>query len=571
VSPTGDEVWRGDPDALSDTRLVCTAGRATMVVCQDCQCIQMLRTKSADARYVEVRLANLHLERQGRTILDHVNWTIRPGEHWVLAGGNGAGKTQLLKLIAGAVWPTPTGREVRQYRWRRELWPSPFEVQHEIGYVGPERQDKYERYGWNHTVEQVVGTGLYRTDIPLNPLTPEDRRRIGAVLGRLAIGQLAGRRFLTLSYGERRLALLARTLASRPKLLLLDELLNGLDEINHGRALRWLEHTRRSRMPWVLASHRIEDVPAGATHALVLEKGRIVYRGKLHRAPLQRWLNTDHDEPDVVAPPSDERRRQRGHHPQGTRRLPAQRGSGGRRRGAEFLVRLTNADVHLDEHQALRGISLEVHPGECWVVHGRNGSGKTTLLRTLYGDHGVAVGGRIERAGIEPGVPLEEFKRRVGLVAPHLQADHPQQLTVAEVVQSGRHSSIGLNDPPTAADRTAARRSLAFFGLSELAKRTLRELSYGQLRRVLFARAWVCYPDLLLLDEPFAGVDGPTRRSLRNHIEAMVADGTAVVMTTHHRPEWPECVTHELELAGGEARYSGPVRSTGGRASGGVR
>jgi molybdate transport system ATP-binding protein len=234
-------------------------------------------------------------------------------------------------------------------------------------------------------------------------------------------------------------------------------------------------------------------------------------------------------------------------------------------------VRLTNATVYLDEHPGLKKISLEVRPRQCWVVHGRNGSGKTTLLRTLYGDHGVAVGGRIERAGIEPGVPLEVFKRRVGLVAPHLQADHPQHLTVAEVVQSGRHSSIGLNEAPTAADRAAARRSLEFFGLSELASRTLRELSYGQLRRVLFARAWVRHPDLLLLDEAFSGVDGPTRRSLRSHVEAMVADGTAVVMTTHHRPEWPDCVTHELELAGGEARYCGPVRPSGRRVSGVVK
>ena len=129
----------------------------------------MQRTKSADARYVEVRLANVHLEREERTILEDVNWTIRPGEHWVLAGGNGAGKSQLLKLIAGAVWPTPTGRESRQYRWRRELWPSPFEVQDEIAYVGPERQDKYARYEWNYSVEEVVGTGLYRTDQDVFP------------------------------------------------------------------------------------------------------------------------------------------------------------------------------------------------------------------------------------------------------------------------------------------------------------------------------------------------------------------------------------------------------------------
>jgi molybdate transport system ATP-binding protein len=201
----------------------------------------------------------------------------------------------------------------------------------------------------------------------------------------------------------------------------------------------------------------------------------------------------------------------------------------------------------------------------------------------------VAAGGRIERAGIEPGVPLEVFKRRVGLVAPHLQADHPQHLTVAEVVQSGRHASIGLNDRPTAADRAAARRSLAFFGLSELAGRTLRELSYGQLRRVLFARAWVLggpkgqprgsmgqpgrpmgqrHPDLLLLDEPFSGVDLPTRRTLVGHIEAMLADGAAVVMTTHHRAEWPVSTTHEIELAQGRVRYCGPVRPAMRRAAG---
>src|SRR5690348_7347870 len=201
----------------------------------------MKRNKAPRAFYVEVTLRSVSLIRNERAILRELDWRVRPGERWVLAGGNGAGKTQLLKLIAGSVWPTPTGREVRRYQWRRELWPTPFEVQDEIAYVGPERQDKYERYGWNHTVEQVVGTGLYRTDIPLNPLNSSDHRRIDAVLGRLAIRQLAKRRFLTLSYGERRLALLARALAWRPKLLLLDELLNGLDEVNHGRALRWLE------------------------------------------------------------------------------------------------------------------------------------------------------------------------------------------------------------------------------------------------------------------------------------------------------------------------------------------
>jgi ABC-type molybdenum transport system ATPase subunit/photorepair protein PhrA len=216
--------------------------------------------------------------------------------------------------------------------------------------------------------------------------------------------------------------------------------------------------------------------------------------------------------------------------------------------------------VWLDERVILDGLSLEIHPGECWVVHGANGSGKTTLLRTLYGDFGVATGGRIHRADIEPGVPLEEFKRRAGFVAAHLQADHPHHLSVSEIVQSGRHASIGLNDASTASDRAAARRALAFFDLDGFGSRTREELSYGQMRRVLFARAWVTHPRLLLLDEPLAGVDAPTRRVLLDRIGHLVANGAAVVMSTHHREEWPPYATHELELAAGKPLYAGLLR-----------
>ncbi len=84
--------------------------------------------------------------------------------------------------------------------------------------------------------------------------------------------------------------LLARALASRPRLLLMDELLNGLDAARHANALRFLAATRRSRLPWILSVHRPQDVPAGATHALILEAGRIVFRGPIARAPLTRWF-----------------------------------------------------------------------------------------------------------------------------------------------------------------------------------------------------------------------------------------------------------------------------------------
>ena len=494
----------------------------------------MRRVKRSGTRNLEVRLAGATVRRAGRTVLRQITWTIRPGQRWVLVGANGAGKTQLLKLVAGIVWPAPAARPVRSYRLGRESAASPAGFKDEIAYLGAERQDKYQRRGWDASAQRVVGTGLYRTDIPLDELSAADRRRVLRILGSLGSAALARRPFSSLSYGQRRVILLARALAARPRLLLLDEVLNGLDAANRRRVLAWLARARR--LPWVLATHRREDVPVSASHALLMERGRIAYAGPMRRAPLAARLD-------------------------GRRRRPP---APARRRAARpgrSLVRLANARVFLAERAVLSGLTLTVRTGDWWVVHGANGAGKTTLLRTLYGDHGVASGGIVERSGIEPGVPLEDFRKRVGLIAPHLHADHPRRLTVEEVVQSGRHASIGLNEPPSSADRAAARRALAAFGLSHLARRPLGELSYGQLRRVLFARAWVREPQLLLLDEPFAGLDAATRRTLLARVRAHAGRTAAVVVTTHRRGEFGDCATHELELVAGRPRYCGPARA----------
>jgi len=149
--------------------------------------------------YLEVRLQRIHVSRGERVVLRDIDWHIKPGQHWALIGANGAGKTQLLKLVAGAVWPVPERRPVRRYRWGREVRTTPYEAKEEIAYVGPERQDRYERYGWNHSVLQVIGTGIHRTDIPLHELSAANLRTIGALARRLEITPLLPRRFLTLA------------------------------------------------------------------------------------------------------------------------------------------------------------------------------------------------------------------------------------------------------------------------------------------------------------------------------------------------------------------------------------
>src|SRR5689334_6414678 len=247
----------------------------------------------ASASFLSVTLRRIDLDRGGRPVLRDVAWDIRPGQRWLLVGGNGAGKTQLLKLVSGAVWPSPTDRELRRYALNGERFDQPAGVLEEIAYVGAERQDRYEHYEWNFLAREVVATGVTRSDIPVRALTPREAAQVRTLFRRLDIVELAERRFLTLSYGERRLVLIARALASRPKLLLLDEVANGLDTRNHARLMHWLGGTASSDLPWVFATHRAPDVPDSMTHLIELQGGRVQRRGVMRPSQARELLRQD--------------------------------------------------------------------------------------------------------------------------------------------------------------------------------------------------------------------------------------------------------------------------------------
>src|SRR3954470_20799909 len=96
----------------------------------------------ASQSQLSVTLRRIDLDRGERPVLRDIAWSIRPGQRWLLVGGNGAGKTQLLKLVSGAVWPKPTGRELRRYYLHGEAFDHPAGVGEDIAYVGAERQDR---------------------------------------------------------------------------------------------------------------------------------------------------------------------------------------------------------------------------------------------------------------------------------------------------------------------------------------------------------------------------------------------------------------------------------------------
>jgi len=490
-----------------------------------------------------IELSHCSVIFDGVPVLDDVSFTLRRGERWALIGPNGSGKTLLLKMLRGDVWPTPTGRERRMYCLWDEPSAEPAGSKEAIAYIGPERQDKYVRYGWNLTVEQVVTTGLFDEDIPLTRPTRSQRARVERVLKRFALWGMRQRHMLTLSYGQRRLALVARAFVSEAPVLLLDEVFNGLDERTRLKLRRALE-APRSGHSWVLTTHRPKELPRNVTHVALIERGRILYAGPKERAPAQA-RRTAATRPRSRAAALDAAVRPVPKRLNGTKTTP--------RRG-EWLIRLQDVTLYRDYRPVIRNLDWTLRTGEHWAILGPNGSGKSTLLSLLYGDLHPALGGTIERAGAPFGTPIESWKKRVGWVSPELQADHYLARSIEEIVISGRYSSVGLNERPTRTDRAAARHWLEFFGLSALRARGPRQVSYGQLRLALFARAMINEPELLLLDEPCTGLDAETREYVLAVLQRLAESGTQIVMAVHDAEDIIPAVRHVLEIKrGGKA------------------
>jgi molybdate transport system ATP-binding protein len=206
----------------------------------------------------------------------------------------------------------------------------------------------------------------------------------------------------------------------------------------------------------------------------------------------------------------------------------------------------------------LRGLDWTMRDGENWAVVGPNGAGKTTFLRLLAGEAHPAPGGRVRRLDLGESAGVFEVKARVGMVAPRLQAEHRLDATGEEVVLSGFFGSVGLGGEPTAAQRAAAARWMDRLGLSHLAGRNVQALSYGELRRLLLARALVHDPEVLLLDEPWNGLDPEGRAGMMALVQALAESGTRLVLVTHHEYEIVPAVNRLLELREGRAVYAGP-------------
>ncbi|WP_062204711.1 anchored repeat-type ABC transporter ATP-binding subunit [Streptomyces sp. NBRC 109706] len=191
-------------------------------------------------------------------------------------------------------------------------------------------------------------------------------------------------------------------------------------------------------------------------------------------------------------------------------------------------VSVRGLNVALGGRLVLRDVELTVESGDFMGLIGPNGAGKTTLLRSVLGLVRPA-SGTVEVEG----APIARVRQRVGYVPQRHEFAWDFPIDVADAVLSGRVRRVGWLRRAGVDDYRAAGAALARVGMTELADRPVGQLSGGQRQRVLVARALALRPSVLLLDEPFTGLDMPTQELLTDLFAELSREGRAVLMTTH--------------------------------------
>jgi zinc transport system ATP-binding protein len=220
------------------------------------------------------------------------------------------------------------------------------------------------------------------------------------------------------------------------------------------------------------------------------------------------------------------------------------------------VVNVSHLAVGYEGREVLHDVTLRVHAGEVVAILGANGSGKSTLIRTVLGL--VPIG----RGDVELfGTGLRRFKQwaRVGYVPQRLGAGGGVPATVGEVVASGRLARRGIFRPPGAADKAAVRDALTDVGLLDRINDPVSTLSGGQQQRTLIARALAGRPDLLVLDEPTAGVDASSQEAFAAALGRFGESGGTILLVAHELGPLQPLIGRAVVVHDGRIAYEGPV------------
>jgi len=218
---------------------------------------------------------------------------------------------------------------------------------------------------------------------------------------------------------------------------------------------------------------------------------------------------------------------------------------------SEVLVSMVDVTVKYENTIILDGLNWTMKSGENWVILGPNGCGKTTLLNLVTGDNPQAYANKIYLFGRRrgSGESIWDIKRRTGIVSSEFHIRYRKPIAAFEVVLSGFFDSVGLYRNASTEQRESAAHWLEVLGVADKSERIFSQLSYGEQRMLLLARSLVKMPRILILDEPYQGLDRINRARIIDAIDVIGSHSeTNFIYVTHYPDEIPSCMTRMLRF-----------------------
>ncbi|AZG73818.1 ATP-binding cassette domain-containing protein [Shewanella livingstonensis] len=358
------------------------------------------------------------------------------------------------------------------------------------------------------------------------------------LLQQLNLIQLSASPFTQLSTGESRRVMLARAVATKVPFLVLDEPYAGLD-VGHRQALsHYLQQLSQTVQMLVVVS-REEDMPDWIEHIAMFNHGTldsVMTKSEWDNHPLISQLTAQSGQQSEELLALIRRHR---HSPS----------------FANPVFQLNNGRVAYSDKVIFSGVNWRIDNGVHWQVKGPNGCGKSTLLGLIFGDHPQCYSNDIDIFGKKrgSGESIWEIKKHIGMVSSALHLQYRVNCSALDVIVSGFYDSIGLYQQASKQQVAIATEWLAILHMGHLSKSSFRQLEYGQQRLLLIARAIVKQPTLLILDEPYQGLDYLGRRLIKNALELIAKEHLSQLLyVSHYQEDSLDSIKHFIEFVADE-------------------
>lgn len=461
---------------------------------------------------MKITLSNLSVQFEAYFSLNSINWEIASGQHWAIVGTNGSGKSALAAILTG-VGDIVAG-EINGLPQQVAI--ASFEAQAELIEAELKKDDA--------DLLDVVAVGT-----PVRELLDEtcsDPALQQRLIAAFNFESLLDRGFRKLSSGESRKLMLIRALTSRAQLLILDEPFEGLDADSCLYLQRLLEDIAQ-HTPIVMVLNRLDEIPTFISHIAYAHNATLELQidrndsGSMSNLSQLMHLKTT----DLSVPAAAKNQQRSSLDISFDKKQP--------------LVRMRKVRVAYGDNVVFSNLDWTIEAGQHWQVTGPNGSGKTCLLNLITGDHPQCYVNDIFVFGMQRGngESIWQIKQHLGYVSSALQWEYRVTVSVRNAIISGFYDSIGIYQQYSDEQKSIADQWLALLHMSSRADEPFNQLSFGDQRLVLIARAMVKHPSLLILDEPCLGLDDLNRQLVLALIEKICEGKETTVLYVNHRSE----------------------------------